>query len=117
MAKVKAPLFSLKAQGTLGKKITYRTHKQNTTVTRWSKPTGQASQAQLQNRVKMKQARFAWSDPLKAKSSIIPVWALSGTIFPDIISLSNNVSQARLNCRADGTAQTPLAMDSISNNN
>ena len=62
MAKVKGPLLSLKAQGSLGKKITYRSHKKNTTVTRWSQPTGQASQAQLQNRVKMKQARAAWSE-------------------------------------------------------
>jgi len=61
MPKVKGPLLSLKAQGSLSKTLIFRNHKSGTVVTQWNKPTDPASDTQKTNRTKMRFVRSLWS--------------------------------------------------------
>lgn len=60
MAKVKNPLHSLQASGSIGKKLTFRTTPGASVAQRHAVPTGQPSSNQIRVRQKFKDAQTTW---------------------------------------------------------
>ncbi len=60
MAKVKSPLFSIDAQGSISKTLTFRRHGAGTVVTGYSAPTGNKTAKQHAMRTRMQTLRSQW---------------------------------------------------------